>query len=56
MEKNIVDERVLAFSMATEIDTDEMEQVSGGSAGRSQYQTAKETAMGRDKTIDYDYD
>lgn len=57
MENNINDERVLAFSLATEIDTDEMEQVSGGTMGVRTWVGSNETTMGgadkiRDATPD----
>lgn len=50
-----IEERVLAYSLATEISEEELGQVSGGAAGTRQ-ETHKPTRMGGDMTFDNDSD
>lgn len=57
MENNTIQERVLAFNLATELTSEDLAQVSGGtlSAGTAE-QSHKNTAGGQDQTYDYNYD
>lgn len=58
MENKKIQERVLAFKLATEITIEEMEQVSGGglTSSGTRKQTQKTSMGGRDQTIDSDND
>lgn len=57
MENKITQDRVLAFSLATEITTEEMEQVSGGTLGAATRRATSNTTMGgQDHTYDSDSD
>lgn len=57
MENKTTQERVLAFSLATEITAEEMEQVSGGTLGAATRRPTSDSTMGgQDHTYDSDSD
>ena len=57
MENKIIQERVLAFNLATEITPEEMEQASGGTQGaRTQNLSDYTTMGGQDQSRDIEYD
>jgi len=57
MENKKIQERVLAFNLATEITSEEMEQISGGTLGAATRRPTSNTTMGgQDHTYDSNSD